>query len=115
MYATRRVYPRVTLLTTSSLFLVVRYQLCYVSSFILLNLAQSPTMEIAVRNKSLLNKWRDTLRTQARAWPLARLAAVRLDAVFWKGLAAAVHGSGVDSPATNLFKDQGSRISAEDG
>lgn len=83
----------------------VRYNLCYVSSFILLNFSQSTTAAIAVRNKALLSKWRDTLRIQARAWPLARLAAMRLDAVFWKGLALAIHGSGPESPAIKLLKE----------
>lgn len=78
-----------------------------------MNLIQSTTEEMATRNKSLLGKWRDTLRTQARAWPLARLAAVRLDAIFWKGLSTVVHSAGPDSPAVQLFKGQGSRGSGE--
>lgn len=64
----------------------MRYQLCYISTFILLNLAQSATAEAVVRNKALLFDWRKTLRLQAQVWPLAKLAAMRLDAVFWKGL-----------------------------
>lgn len=60
---------------------------------------------MAMRNKALLGKWRDTLRIQARAWPLARLAAMRLDAVFWKGLALTIHGAGPDSPAIKLLKE----------
>lgn len=91
----------------------VRYQLCYVSTFILMNLAQSPKHEMAVRYQTLLGKWRTTLRIQARAWPLARLATIRLDAIFWKGLSAVVHGAGPDSPAMMLLKDQGSRGSGE--
>lgn len=62
---------------------------------------------MAVRNKALLSKWRDTLRIQARAWPLARLAAMRLDAVFWKGLSLAIHGAGPESPAIQLLKEMG--------
>ncbi|KAJ9136740.1 Fungal specific transcription factor domain protein [Pleurostoma richardsiae] len=91
----------------------VRYQLCYVSVFLLMNLAQSPTREIAARTLSLLNKWRNTLRIQARAWPLARLAAMRLDAVFWKGLSTAVHGAGPDSPAITLLREQNLKGSGE--
>lgn len=83
----------------------VRYQLCYVSSFILMNLAHSATRENALRNKALLGEWRDTLRTQARAWPLARLATMRMDAVFWKGLDSAIHGVGPDSLAMMLLKE----------
>ncbi|KAH8168720.1 fungal specific transcription factor domain-containing protein [Sarocladium implicatum] len=82
-----------------------RYQLCYVSTLILLILAQSATTEIALRNKALLDKWRDTLRIQARAWPLARLAAMRLDASFWKGISSVIHGAGSDSPALRLLKE----------
>lgn len=85
----------------------VRYQLCYVSTFILTNLAQSSTKEMAVRFMSLLSKWRDTLRIQARAWPLARLAAMRLDAIYWKGVSTVVHGAGPDSPAVLLIKELG--------
>ncbi|KAB5562894.1 fungal-specific transcription factor domain protein, partial [Coniochaeta sp. 2T2.1] len=83
----------------------VRYQLCYVSTFVLTNLAQSSTKEMAVRFISLLSKWRDTLRIQARAWPLARLAAMRLDAIYWKGVSTVVHGAGPDSPAVQLIKE----------
>jgi hypothetical protein len=78
-----------------------------------MNLAQSPTREIAARTLSLLNKWRNTLRIQARAWPLARLAAMRLDAVFWKGLSTAVHGAGPDSPAITLLREQNLKGSGE--
>lgn len=78
-----------------------------------MNLAQSTTHDMAVRYQTLLNKWRSTLRIQARAWPLARLAAMRLDAIFWKGLSSVVHGAGPDSPAVMLLKDQGSKGSAE--
>lgn len=91
----------------------VRYQLCYVSTFILTNLAQSSTKEMAVRFMSLLSKWRDTLRIQARAWPLARLAAMRLDAIYWKGLSTVVHGAGPDSPAVLLIKELGIKGSGE--
>ncbi|ATY66976.1 fungal specific transcription factor domain [Cordyceps militaris] len=82
-----------------------RYQLCYVSTLLLLILAQSATREMAVRNKTLLDKWRDTLRMQARAWPLARLAAMRLDASFWKGISSVIHGAGPESPAVQLLKE----------
>lgn len=91
----------------------VRYQLCYVSTFLLLSLAQSATMDAAMRNWSLLNRWRDTLRIQARAWPLARLAAMRLDAVFWKGVSTVIHGAGPDSPAVVLLKKEGVNGSGE--
>ncbi|KAF4124834.1 GAL4 [Geosmithia morbida] len=87
----------------------VRYQLCYVSTFILLNFAQSTTEESAVRNKALLSKWRDTLRIQARSWPLARLAAVRVDAIFWKGIQPLIDGAGPESPAVRLLREEGIR------
>lgn len=83
----------------------VRYKLCYVSRFILLNFSQSTTKDMAVRNKALLGRWRDTLRIQARAWPLTRLATMRLDAVFWKGLVLAIHGARPESPAVQLLKE----------
>lgn len=78
-----------------------------------MNLAQSATKEMAIRNMSLLSKWRDTLRIQGRAWPLARLATMRLDAIFWRGLSAAIHGAGPDSPAVLLVKELGIKGSGE--
>ena len=87
--------------------------MCYVSTFLLLNFAQSATREMAMRNKALLGKWRDTLRTVARAWPLARLAAMRLDAVFWKGLSSVIHGAGADSPAIMLLEEARARMPQE--
>lgn len=78
-----------------------------------MNLAQATTHDMAVRYQTLLNKWRSTLRIQARAWPLARLAAMRLDAIFWKGLSSVVHGAGPDSPAVMLLKAHGSKGSGE--
>jgi hypothetical protein len=56
------------------------------STFILLLFVKSSSMETATENKQLLEKWRSTLRTQARAWPVFKLAAIRLDAIFWAGL-----------------------------
>ncbi|KAH8886085.1 hypothetical protein GQ53DRAFT_728289 [Thozetella sp. PMI_491] len=84
----------------------VRYQLCYISGFILLKFTHSPDRESAIQTRALLGRWRDTLRTQSRAWPLARLATIRLDAAFWKGLARVVHGAGPASPAVMLIKEQ---------
>lgn len=71
-----------------------------------MNLVQSPSKESATRNRILLNKWKDTLRVQSRVWPLAKLATIRLDATFWKGLSLVAHGSGPDSPATMLLKEE---------
>ncbi|KIW03589.1 uncharacterized protein PV09_05343 [Verruconis gallopava] len=88
-----------------------RYQLCYFSSLILMTITQSPTIEIARRSKALLDQWRDTLRTQSRAWPLARLATIRLDAALWKGLSFITRGSGENSPASSLLK----QLEAENG
>ena len=82
-----------------------RYQLCYTSTLILLVLAQSSTRDNAVRSKALLDQWRDTLRTQSRAWPLAKLATIRLDAALWKGLPYIVHGAGEDSHAALLLQE----------
>lgn len=64
-----------------------------------------------MRYRDLLTLWRDTLRNQARAWPLARLATIRLDAIYWKGLPAAVLGAGSESPAVLLLRDQDTRLS----
>lgn len=83
----------------------VRYHMCYISTFILMIFTQSLTRESAVRNRFLLSKWRDTLRTQSRVWPLARLATIRLDAAFWKGLPLIVHGVGPESPAFQLVNE----------
>lgn len=60
--------------------------MAYISTFILLLFVQSSSAEIATENKRLLEKWRSTLRTQARVWPVFKLAAIRLDAIFWAGL-----------------------------
>lgn len=90
-----------------------RYQLGYISAFILLIFAQSPTEEAASQSYALLRKWRDSLRAQARVWPLAKLAAMRLDATFWKKLSAAVHGAGQNSPAVRLLKLQSSQTSEQ--
>ncbi|KAF7560280.1 hypothetical protein G7046_g3861 [Stylonectria norvegica] len=84
----------------------VRFQLCYFSGFILLNLTQSPTREIAIKCKALLSDWRDTLRTQSRSWPVAKLATIRLDAAYWKGLSLVVHGAGPDSPAVAVMREE---------
>ncbi|KAH7024848.1 uncharacterized protein B0I36DRAFT_250687 [Microdochium trichocladiopsis] len=91
-----------------------RFQICYVSTLLLLTLAQSGTGDIAIRNKELLDEWRDTLRMQARAWPLARLAAMRLDASFWKGIPSVIHGAGADSPALKLFEELASARQAQE-
>jgi hypothetical protein len=71
-----------------------------------MNLVQSPSKESATRNRILLSRWKDTLRVQSRAWPLAKLATIRLDATLWKGLSLVAHGSGPDSPATILLKEE---------
>ncbi|CAK7238435.1 hypothetical protein SEUCBS140593_010685 [Sporothrix eucalyptigena] len=84
----------------------VRHQLCYVSTFLLMNLAQASTHAMAARYLALLDQWRRTLRIQARAWPLARLAAMRLDAITWKGVATVIHGAGMESPAMVLVRQQ---------
>ncbi|CAK7221019.1 hypothetical protein SBRCBS47491_004384 [Sporothrix bragantina] len=86
--------------------LYVRHQLCYVAPFLLMNLAQSPTDPMAARSLALLDHWRRTLRIVARAWPLARLAAMRLDAITWKGISTVIHGAGSDSPAMALVRQQ---------
>uniref|UniRef100_A0A093UYT5 Transcriptional activator protein DAL81 n=1 Tax=Talaromyces marneffei PM1 TaxID=1077442 RepID=A0A093UYT5_TALMA len=66
----------------------------------------SPTKEIATQNRALLNRWRETLRAQSQVWPLARLATIRLDAAFWKGLSLVIHGAGPESQAALLIKEQ---------
>lgn len=70
-----------------------------------MTLTQAPTKDIAMRSKALLDEWQVTLRTLGRAWPLARLAAIRLDAAVWKGLKFVVHGAGEGSPAFALVKE----------
>ncbi|KAL1904358.1 hypothetical protein Sste5344_009918 [Sporothrix stenoceras] len=90
--------------------LYVRHQLCYVAPFLLMNLAQSPTEAMATRYLALLDQWRRTLRIVARAWPLARLAAMRLDAITWKGISTVIHGAGPDSPAMSLVRQQGGDV-----
>lgn len=84
----------------------VRYHICYISSFILMNFTRSVSRESAVRNKALLIKWRNILRTQSGVWPLAKLATIRLDAALWKGLPFIVHGIGPNSPAFQLVNEE---------
>lgn len=74
-----------------------------------MSFAQSATHDMAARYQALLDRWRQTLRIQARAWPLARLAAMRLDAITWKGVSTVVHGAGPDSPAMALLQQQEQR------
>lgn len=95
--------------------LYTRHQLCYVAPFLLMNLAQSPTEPMAARCLSLLDEWRRTLRIVGRAWPLARLAAMRLDAITWKGIETVVHGAGQDSPAMALIRQQDGTNGGQNG
>ncbi|KAK7902282.1 hypothetical protein LTR67_001927 [Exophiala xenobiotica] len=81
-----------------------RYQLSYMTNFALLLFVQSPSMAIAKENKLLLDKWRITVRMQSRAWPVLKLAVMRLDAVVWKGLDHIVSWAGKDSPAEILLR-----------
>ena len=74
------------------------------TNFALLLFVQSPSMAAAKENKLLLDKWRGTVRMQSRAWPVLRLAAMRLDAVVWKGLDHIVSWAGKDSPAEILLR-----------
>ena len=75
-----------------------------------MNLAQSSTHTLAARYLSLLDQWRRTLRIQAHAWPPARLAAMRLDAITWKGVSTVIQGAGSDSPAMELLCQQDGHI-----
>jgi hypothetical protein len=61
-------------------------------------------MAVAKENKLLLDKWRITVRMQSRAWPVLKLAVMRLDAVFWKGIDHIVSRAGKDSPAVLLLR-----------
>jgi hypothetical protein len=81
-----------------------RYQLSYMTNFALLLFVQSPSMAVARENKLLLDKWRSTVRMQSRAWPVLKLAVMRLDAVVWKGLDNIVSWAGKDSPAEVLLR-----------
>ena len=89
---------------TFSTFEDTRYQLSYMTNFALLLFVQSPSMAVARENKLLLDKWRSTVRMQSRAWPVLKLAVMRLDAVFWKGLDHIVSWAGKDSPAEILLR-----------
>ncbi|KAG4419041.1 hypothetical protein IFR04_007817 [Cadophora malorum] len=79
-----------------------RYQLSYMTNFALLLFVQSSSMAVTRENKLLLDKWRNTVRMQSRAWPVLKLAVMRLDAVVWKGLDSIVSWAGKDSPAEVL-------------
>jgi hypothetical protein len=73
------------------------------SNFAMLLFVQSPSIEAARENKSLVDKWRSTIRMQSRAWPVLKLAVMRLDAMNWKGLNQIVP---LDSPAEKLLRSQ---------
>jgi hypothetical protein len=60
-------------------------------------------MEMASQNKALLEKWREIIRAQARAWPVLKLAVIRLDAIFFAGLEKVVNSARMDSPAQILL------------
>lgn len=83
-----------------------RYQLSYMSNFAMLLFVQSPTDEVARENKTLLEKWRNTIRMQSRAWPVLKLAVMRLNAIVWTGLDQIVGWAGKDSPAARLLQEQ---------
>lgn len=74
------------------------------TSFALLLFVQSPSIAAAQENKRLLDKWRSTVRMQSRAWPVLKLAVMRLDTVFWKGLDHIVNWASKDSPADILLR-----------
>ncbi|GAA92695.1 fungal specific transcription factor domain protein [Aspergillus luchuensis IFO 4308] len=58
-----------------------------VSNFLLLLLVQAPTKDHALRAKSLVDLWRQTLRNQSTGCPAMNLGLVRLDGSLWPGLA----------------------------
>jgi hypothetical protein len=66
---------------------------------------------MATENKALVDKWRNTVRLQARAWPVLRLAAMRLDAICWKGLVKTVTWADKECPAELLLRASGSQDS----
>ncbi len=103
------ILPRLTQLTLPNMLTLLvpedtRYQLSYMTNFALLLFVQSPSMAVAKENKLLLDKWRITVRMQSRAWPVLKLAVMRLDAVVWKGLDHIVSWAGKDSPAEILLR-----------
>ncbi len=103
------ILPRLTQLTLPNMLTLLvpedtRYQLSYMTNFALLLFVQSPSMAVAKENKLLLDKWRITVRMQSRAWPVLKLAVMRLDAVVWKGLDHIVSWAGTDSPAEILLR-----------
>lgn len=60
-----------------------------------------------MENRDLMIRWRNAVRFQARAWPALKLAAMRLDAVYWKGLGKTVTWAGKDSPAEVVLRTSG--------
>ncbi|KAH8806111.1 fungal-specific transcription factor domain-containing protein [Xylogone sp. PMI_703] len=90
-----------------------RYQISYITNFVLLIFVQSPTLDTAIKNKDLVEKWRNTVRFQARAWQVLKLAAMRLDAIYWKGLDKTVTWAGKGSPAEIVLRSSGSYDSTE--
>ena len=103
------ILPQLTQLTLPNVLTLLvpedtRYQLSYMTNFALLLFVQSPSMAVAKENKLLLDKWRITVRMQSRAWPVLKLAVMRLDAVVWKGLDHIVSWAGKDSPAEILLR-----------
>lgn len=68
-----------------------RQSFASISNFFTLLLVQAPDLPRAVKAKALLEKWRQLLRYQHRAFPLFLLAKLQLDCYYWNGLGETFH------------------------
>lgn len=57
-----------------------------VTNFMMLLLVQAPTKDYAVRAKSLVDLWRETLQNLSKSSPMMNLGLVRLNGPLWAGL-----------------------------
>jgi hypothetical protein len=53
---------------------------CYMLSL------QRSELHMTSHDHGLLATWRKILRTRVQSWPLLRLAIVKIDAIYWKGI-----------------------------
>lgn len=66
-----------------------RHCLSYPGLFSYMLTLQRIEMHMVSQDRNMLAIWRKTLRTRVQSWPLLRFALVKIDAIYWKGVAGA--------------------------
>ncbi|CAG9946115.1 unnamed protein product [Clonostachys rosea f. rosea IK726] len=75
-----------------------RHCLCYPGLFTYMLCLQPVQPRMAAHDQKLLGTWRRALQTRAQTWTLLRLAATKLDALFWKRIDPASKQQDLDQP-----------------